>query len=258
MSAFNHTLRGPDWRWQEATARFAESRLASHTDPYIRDAIRSLAARRKGPAPPAACPHGHIDRAERLWNKTFFRQALMVLTLANVGREEVAAKLDTDVQTIETIEALFFDVRPHLDSTMWIQMHVIGPCAQAEPDLAAKLQVALFSGPIAALALVDSVRLPSEEAEGLLQQRVLLYAKFKEAINFAFTTNDQAYCYLKLYLDYCHKSRELDLKEREFRHRCEIQLRAAQTQTEPPRCHTDDDAQAPINQSRNHVAKRVA
>ena len=54
-------------------------------------------------------------------------------------------------------EKLFFDVRPALNASDWIMIHVISPEIEVgSPDFAAKLKVAYFGGPNVARAVLEA------------------------------------------------------------------------------------------------------
>ena len=157
----------------------------------------------------------------------------MMLVLANTPREDIAEIVGSDPATVTAVEQLFFDVRPALSATVWIHTAVIAAVERrGDTELGAKLKVAYYGGPVVAKALVTAdCRVPKEEAERLLAQEMLLYARFKAVLDYPLN-EQQALEFFKLSLEYQHKRQVLELRKRQFAHRCEQDARRYEIEKE--------------------------
>jgi hypothetical protein len=241
----NRSLEGTNWRWKQAEClaracgphTFGNSdELSSRTAKYL-DLCRGGD---DGPSP-ASERFPEVATAIRLWNDPPTSEQLRILVIANCERDEIAARLQIDEQVVATIEGLFFDVRWALGGSDWIVCHVIIPEMRAGAfDLAAKLKLAFFGGPVMARAILDArVRAPFEEAGRLFDREVLLQLKLQEALEAPLGEGERL-GFLRLYFQYDLSRRRLDLEKQKFAHQCEQAERQKQAEEQPQETAVDE------------------
>ena len=221
---------GPDWRWQRA-ARLADAPpwvRPQHHDPLVQDAAQYLhmQARDATGRALAATRFPSLAAAERLWHEEPLRSHLMMGTIADVPREEIAARLDVDPATVALAEALFFDIRPMLPRRDWIHLRVIRPLIkEGQVELGTKLRTALFGGPMVVKALGEAeVNLPLDEANRLAAWDLLMFSKTMTALEYPLG-KEHAAEHIKLTADIWLTEKKLKLRRRIFVQRCKEALR---------------------------------
>lgn len=248
----------PDWRWRAAQQLLLARgvRPTASADPLLFEAFQFLGLRARGPAAAlvAAERHPRIACAESLWRDYAARSKIMILAVANTPAESIAELVERDAATVGLVEGLFFDVRAGLRATSWVHAAVIAPLERSgDVELAGKLKVALYAGPVMATALIRAAcRVPREEAERLLAQELLLHVKFQAALDYPLTDQQQLE-FVEMCLDHQRRRQALDLRKAEFAHRCERDLWCREQQRAR---QATPSAQAAANESpAPHVAR---
>lgn len=238
LSEMKRSFMGPACRFKEA------DRLAREGGPYAgrgvdgltRQTAEYLDIHRNGDEGPSRSirKYPEISAAFCAWNNGATADQLRILAIANCPQEEIAARLQINEQIVATIEKLFFDVRWALDGSDWVVCHVIIPEIRARAfDLAAKLKLAFFGGPIMARAILDArVRLPFEESKRLFDREILLHLKMQEALEAPLEEGERIE-FLKLYLQYDINRRRLELDKKKFAHQCEQAGRREELENQP-------------------------
>ena len=198
---------------QRGTERTPRGPMISPSGPLR---ISTCADAGPGGATFAAAKDPIVDAAVRLWDNEAISEQLQVLTIADCPRDEIASRLHLDERVIAVAEQLFFDVRWSLKASGWTSCHVIVPMIRAGTvDLASKLKLAYFGGPVIARAILEArVRVPGEEAARLFGREVLLQLKAQEALEAPLGEGERIE-FLKLYLQYDVERQRLDLEPRE-------------------------------------------
>jgi hypothetical protein len=127
--------------------------------------------------------------------------------LADCDQVEIATRLGLRIEVVRTIEELYFDVRPMLDSVFWIVSKVIGG-ARAENDVefVSRMKLAFFGGPHAVRAVLDANEIvPLEPAEQASLATVALFVKVQEVLALPVTSEHS--------LDFLKASAEIRLGE---------------------------------------------
>jgi hypothetical protein len=218
-------MKGPAWRSQlaEQLAASKESVGTTRHDTLTQDTVAYLRRRRSGPDGQRRADeqYPNLAAAYGLWGNDAVADRLRILVLANCSQKEIADRLQIDIGIVLVLEGLFFDIRSGLDSTDWIICRVIIPEMKSEAwDVAAKLRLAYFGGPVVARAILDArVRLPFDEAERLFDREVLLHLKLQEALEAPLADRERME-FVKFYLDYEIKRQRLELDKRKFAYKC--------------------------------------
>ncbi|MDP7303538.1 MAG: hypothetical protein QGG09_10580 [Pirellulaceae bacterium] len=121
---------------------------------------------------------------------------------------------------------LFFDIRGKRDATSWMTGRVFMPATKnGDVDLAAKMKIAFFGGPVMARAVLDARdNLPFGDAQRLVDQEVLLHGKLQAAMEYRLS-EATAPQFLKTYLNYDLARQKLDFAREKFQHKCELEQR---------------------------------
>jgi hypothetical protein len=218
-------MKGPAWRSQRAEqlASSRESARATRYDALTQEAVAYLRRRRSGPDGQRRADEQYpsLSAAYDAWADEATAESLRLLVLARCSQEEIADRLQLDVETVSAVEGLFFDIRWALDASNWIICHVIIPEMKSEAwDVAAKMRLAYFGGPGMAQAILDArLRLPFEEAGRLFDRQVLLHVKLQEALE-APLTNGERMEFLRFYMDFEIKRQRLELDKKKFAYEC--------------------------------------
>lgn len=238
LSEMKRSFMGPACRFKEA------DRLAREGGPYAGRGVDALTRQtaeyldiyRNGDEGPSRSirKYPEISAAFCAWNDGATADQLRILVVANCPQEEIAARLRIDEQIVATIEKLFFDVRWALDGSDWVVGHVIIPEIRAGAfDLAAKLKLAFFGGPIMARAILDArVRLPFEESDRLFDREILLHVKMQEALEAPLEETERIE-FLRLCLQYDINRRRLELDKKMFTHQCEQAVPQEKSENQP-------------------------
>ena len=202
-------------------------------DPWLQDFVPYRELADAGPSGQAAAERRFpaIAQAEALWADADLCAILMTLVLGRVPSRDSAEKLGVSERILATAEALFFDVRDRLSTSHWIVQEVIARWSKGgEIELAIQLKMAYFAGPMTAQALVDGERrLPSAEADRLVDRTVVLHAKRQALLEFPLDAQ-RANEFTKRFLDYQLAKERLELQTQKFAHRCEQALRRFELQ----------------------------
>jgi len=219
-----HRLGGPAFRWKRAQecAALPQPKRLTHLDEPTRQAAAYLRmcdrhgperANSKYPLVAAACAVCQND-------KMF--EAFRVSLLGGLPSAELALRLDLSLEIIEVAEALFFDLGDQPQAA-WISHHVVIPeVSTGSAEVAAKLKVAYHGGPLMARALLDAQdNLPLNDAQTLVDQELLLYAKLQAALEFELDAHSASE-YIKHHLDYDLARRNIELEREKFQYECEL------------------------------------
>jgi hypothetical protein len=238
-------MKGPAWRSQRAEqlASSRESARATRYDALTQDAVAYLRRRRSGPDGQyrAVEQYPSLAAAYNVWGDEATAESLRLMVLARCSQQEIAERLQLDVETVSAVEGLFFDIRWALDAANWIICHVIIPEMKSEAwDVAAKMRLAYFGGPGMAKAILDArLRLPFEEAGRLFDREVLLHVKLQEALE-APLTNGERMEFLKFYMDFEIKRQRLELDKRKFAYECRRDEQRGVSDSQSQEAATDD------------------
>ena len=227
----NHSLKGPSFRWQLAD-RFRtlsrSSELWTWLDKPTRDAIKCLREMRRDERGSSRAIERFpvVTAAFELQRNEKALETFKLSILGDLPRDEISERMNTDQAVMETAELLFFDIRGKREATSWMTCHVFMPAVKGgDMDLAAKMKLAFFGGPVMANAVLDAQdNLPIDDAQRLVDQEVLLHGKLQAALEFRLneTTAPQ---FLKTYLNYDLARQKLEFAREKFRHKCELTQR---------------------------------
>lgn len=227
----HHSLKGPSFRWRLADKFRTLSRsseLWTWLDKPTRQAIKCLREMRSheqgsGRAIeqfPVVTAAFELQRSEKAL------ETLKLSILGNLPKDEISERMNIDQEVMETAELLFFDIRGKREATSWMTCHVFMPAVKGgDMDLAAKMKLAFFGGPVMASAVLDAQdNLPIDDAQRLVDQEVLLHGKLQAALEFRLneTTAPQ---FLETYLNYDLARQKLEFAREKFRHKCELTQR---------------------------------
>jgi hypothetical protein len=245
MQEMTRSMVGPAWRSKQAErlARKDGPLPRAESDDLTRRTAEYLRVCRSGPdgESRAAEKYPDVAAAIRLWNNVAMAEQLRILVLANISIKEIAARLQIDEHIIMIAEQLFFDVRWALHASGWVVCQVIIPEIQAGAfDMAAKLRVAFFGGPVMARAILDArVRLPDNDADRLFDREVLLQLKLQEALEAPLGDGERTE-FLKLVLQYDINRRRLELDRKKFAYECEHAEHQGKSEDEPKEAAADE------------------
>lgn len=214
-------FHGPDWRRQLAIAAAERGgrRRGIRLDEVIRRAADFYWLRQQGSsnARTAADRYPEIAAAEAAWSNPSLREQLQLMLLGGCEPAEIAARLELSPTVVEMIEGLFFDVRPMINSPIWVLAHVIRREAdKGHDDHAARLRMALFGRQIAVRALLDAEDgLPLDHSERIAADMLLLEAKSRQCLEIHLGP-ERAREFLELYSNFHLETRRLDLEREKF------------------------------------------
>ncbi len=214
-----HSVGGPAYRWKQAQ-RLAQSQGRGRTkqeDEQVQQATAYFrmfqeagpeAADRKYPEVAAACRLAENEDAFR---------ALRLSILGSLPRAEIAARLGAEQRVIEVAEVLFFDITGQRQASGWMNCHVFIPEARfGSKEVAAKLKLAHYGGPVVARALLDGQdKLPLEQAQQIIDQELQLHAKLQAALEFDLDAK-AAHQFLELFLEYDLERKKLEFEREKF------------------------------------------
>ncbi len=227
----NHSLKGPSFRWQLADKHCTMSRkseLWTWLDKPTQQAIKYLREMRRD-------NHGSGGARERfpivaaaleLRQDEKALETLKLSILGGLPSAEISSRMNIDQTVQETTELLFFDIRGKREATSWMTCRVFMPAAKdGDVDLAAKMKIAFFGGPVMARAVLDARdNLPFGDAQRLVDQEVLIHGKLQAAMEFRLS-EATAPQFLKTYLNYDLARQKLDFAREKFQHKCELEQR---------------------------------
>jgi hypothetical protein len=178
---------GPAWRWQQAHSWAQRPHLGQ---PHVQDPeIHAAATFLTGSDPRddtvrTAQRLAPVGAAQQLEANLPLAANGKILVIGNCPLPEVAGLLDLPEETVQTWEALFFDVRPALPAVDWIFSRVIqAERAAGKQALAAQLKLAYAGGPVAARALLRSGKgLPMAAAEAWFDRKLRLHLRVDQAL----------------------------------------------------------------------------
>ena len=224
-------IQGPSWRWGYALelSSFRRFRHEDRVDELVIQAARFihvLASEQDGRLR-SADEYPVIATAKTLWDKPENRQQFIILTLADCPREQIAKRLNMDLNVIKTVESLFFDIRECREATSWINAHVILPESRSgAAELAMKYRAAFWGGPCVAETILDAGRVFSfDEVQRIADEEHLLRMKALAAADMPLGNQTEALQFLKVYLDHQNKNTQLEIRKEKFRFLHEQEIR---------------------------------
>lgn len=224
-------LHGPCWRW-DCAIELSSSRGFRHEDRFDELVYRAarfiqlLASEQDGRSK-SADEYPVIATAKSFWDKPENRQQFIILTLADCPREQIAKRFNMDLNVIETVEKLFFDIRESRDATSWIHAHVILPESRSgASELATKYRAAFWGGPRVAEEILDTGRVVFvDEVQRIANEEYLLGMKALTAADMSLRNQKDALQFQKIYFDHQNKKEQLDFRKEKFRFHCEQEIR---------------------------------
>ncbi|MAF66325.1 MAG: hypothetical protein CMJ84_11800 [Planctomycetes bacterium] len=269
-----HSFKGPGFRWQLADKHRTLSqkdKFWTWLDKPTQQAIKYLREmRRESHGPDRAKDRFTVVTAaiELLQNEKAL-ESLKLAILGDLPRVEISERTNIDQAVLETTELLFFDIRGKREATSWMTCHVFMPAMKGgDMDLAAKMKIAFFGGPVMARAMLDARdHLPIDDAKRLVDQEVLLHGKLQAALEFRLS-EATAPQFLKTFLNYDLARQKLEFAREKFQHKCEVAQRQHEAELRSEQRHDDDQENwlPPVphaeatesNEKVNDEAKRVA
>lgn len=165
--------------------------------------------------------------AKSLWESPEVREQFIILTLGDCERDSIAKRLNIDLNILQTMEALFFDVRSFREAAGWINAHVILPESKAgHIDLAIKYRHAYWGGAkIAGWILETGKGILGDSVQQIAEQEQLLQLKCLAALEMPLTNSKETLQFLRVSLDHQHRSQRLEFEKEKFRSRAEQGIR---------------------------------
>ena len=216
-----HRIGGPAYRWKLAQ-RYVASRSKMQLDEITQQTCAYMRIYRQIGWERATSEYPAIAAAVELSKNNCAFQSLKLSVLANLPRAEVAARLGVTQEIIEVAEKLFFEIHDMAEASSWMASHVFVPEAKfGSKELAARMKVAFYGGPVLAHALLDAGdNLPINDAQRLVDQETLLHSKLQAALAFDLDTKS-AEEFLKIYLEYDLQVKQLQFEREKFQYECE-------------------------------------
>ncbi|MDA1013722.1 MAG: hypothetical protein O3A00_04615 [Planctomycetota bacterium] len=221
----DRSAAGPAYRWKRAQ-QLAQSQVLArikHEDEQIQQATAYLrmfqeigreSANQKYPTLAAACRIAENEQSFRV---------LKLSVLGSLPRAEVAVRLGAEQQVIDVAELLFFDIRGLSQASGWMNCHVFVPEAKfGSKELAAKLKLAHYGGPVVTRALLDGQdKLPLEQAQQIIDRELQLHAKLQAALEFDLDAK-AAQQFLQVFLEYDLERKKLEFEREKFQFECAL------------------------------------
>ncbi|MCA9123710.1 MAG: hypothetical protein H6822_08640 [Planctomycetaceae bacterium] len=257
----HHSLKGPDFRWQLADRFRTLSRkneLWTWLDKPTQQAIKCLREMRRDERGtgraierfPVVAAAFELQRNEKAL------ETLKLSILGDLPTDDISQRMNIDQAVMETAELLFFDIRDKRGATSWMTCHVFMPAVKCgSMELAAKMKVAFFGGPVMANAVLDAQEhLPFDEAQRVVDQEVLLHGKLQAALEFKLN-EATAPQFLKTYLDYDLARQKLAFAQEKFKHKCEVSQRKHEAGLQSKRQVADDKGSAARPEPQDDVTR---
>lgn len=238
-----HRVGGPAFRWNLAQRFAASGRISRpwQVDKQVEQATSYLRAWQRAGRDHADAKHPIIAAACAVVENDQSLQLLKLSILGSLPRAEVAARLSVEQQVVDVAEALFLDITDLSQASGWMNSHVFVPEAKfGSKELAAKMKLAHYGGPVIARALLDGhERLPLKEAQQIIDQELLLHAKLQAALEFDLDT-DTAQQFLEVFLKYDLERRKLEFEREKFQFECAL-VREQRTNDQADRADSSID-----------------
>jgi hypothetical protein len=227
MLEMQHRVSGPAFRWKIAKG-FANSQRtvrSQSSDEQIQQATAYLRMCEEVSREQADFKYPTLAAACRLAENEESFQLLKLSILGILPRAETAARLGINQQFVEVAEALFFDVDELRQASGWMNCHVFIPEAKfGSKELAAKMKIAHYGGPVVARALLDGhEKLPLDEAQQIIDQDLQLHAKLQVALQFDLDARS-AQEFLKVFFEYDLQRKKLEFEREKFHLKCALAL----------------------------------
>lgn len=216
---------GPAWRsvlaekWSQETSM----RLTDLGDAVLHGFVRYLRLKqREGGGKQAEARYPRYAAAEKLNTDPEQVAALKLMTVVDLPPEEMHRRSGVDVNVLRTWEQLFYDVRNQRKASLWLKRQVIDRETKAgDPELAAKLQMAIRAGPVAVRGMLDMQQgICLDEADRLFQRKLKLSEKFDLAVNLPVDTCNNRMFFAKTHIALMAEEKRLALAERKLAQRC--------------------------------------
>jgi hypothetical protein len=219
-------MYGPAWRAMMADRMEIPpgSRLLDVLDETLIDYGKYR--RLKGPdgegAERAAKAYPRFAAAEHLNEDSDKSAMLKMMVLADMPDDELLTRSGVEVEVLKIWERLFFDARTQHKATDWLAHQVVNREAKSgNPELAAKLRMAIVGGPVAVRGMLDMVTDVSlDEADRLFQRRLKLSMKLDMAANMPIETDKQRMFFMNLHIDLMGQEQRIALAEQKLTQRC--------------------------------------
>ena len=168
-----------------------------------------------------------IATAKSLWENPEIRKQFIILTLGDCDHDLIAKRLQIDLKTLKTMEALFFDIRNSREATGWINAHVILPESKAgHIDLAIKYRHAYWGGAkVAEWTLETGKGLLGDSVQQIAEQEQRLQMKCLAALEMPLTNSKETLQFLRISLNHQHRLKRLEFEKEQFRGRAEHEIR---------------------------------
>ena len=243
-----HRVGGPAYLWNLAK-RLAKSPQGARTtraDELLQQATAYLQMCQRSGRELADSKYPTLAAACRLTENEASFRTLRLSILGSLPRSEVAARLSVEQHITDVAEALFFDVSGLSQASGWMNCHVFVPEAKhGSKELAAKLKLAHYGGPVVTRALLDGQgNLPMDGAQQIIDQELQLHAKLQAALEFDLDAH-AAQQFLEVFLNYDLERKKLEFEREKFQLAC-AQAREQRTEDRP----------APADDSSNETASR--
>lgn len=207
-------FEGPAWRWRIAE-RIAQAERPSPLqgeDEMIDLAIEFA----RNPDPDK---YGTIAQAAELWKNTGIVHLLKILLLGECPVDEIATRMTTSAEVIETFESLFFNISSSRSATGWINSHVVFPEQErGRHDLASRYVMAFYGGPVVARMIADATpNLPWNEGMRIQEFELQWSLKVREALTKPMGDPHEI---IKLWLDHQIAMEKIQLQKKRLEQQC--------------------------------------
>lgn len=218
-------VAGPAWRsvLAEKLARQSSLRWTDWGDDVLRDLVRYLRLqRRAGGGAQAESRYPWFAAAEKLNADPEQIAALKLMTVVDLPREEMHQRSGVAVDALRAWEQLFYDVRNQRKEVLWLARQVINRETKAgDPELAAKLRLAVYAGPVAVRGMLDMQQgVCLDEADRLFQRKLKLCEKLDLAVNLPIDTCQNRLSFVNTHFALVAAEKRLALAERKLAQRC--------------------------------------
>ncbi len=217
-------LSGPGSRWNSAqkNAAWQQPSQAYQQDNVTRQAAAYLWTLRHHGPERAQQKYPLVPAAYALFQDDKLFETFRMSLLGKLPMAEIAERMDVAREIIELAEALFFDLGDQ-PSAAWLNHHVFAPEVKSgSTETAVKMKLAYHGGAMVTRDLLNAHdHLPLNEAERLVDQKLLLHAKLLAALEFDLDDSTAAE-FIKNYLDYDLARRNIELEREKFQHECKL------------------------------------
>jgi hypothetical protein len=216
---------GAAWRRKYAQAQVACRPLGKGLDDsWLSDFCRYWKLRCAGESGTAKAEKAFpaLFAAEQLNGDPGVVATLKLMVVGGLPRDEIAQRIDTDLDVVAAWEKIHFDIREVRDATDWLASHVIAAEQRdGNEELAAKLRIAIGGGAEAARAILDlDDDLPCDQADRLFVRRLKLHIKFDQAMAIPLVDDSSKMRLVKLHADIQISLRGLELESQKLVQKC--------------------------------------